>query len=50
MQRGESGNPFDSDGKDNQLDPRGFVVNLDRDTLYSSWFELADAGANPGLP
>lgn len=44
MQRGESGNPFGADGADNQLDPRGYVVNLDRDTLYSSWFDLADTG------
>lgn len=42
MQRGESGNPFGGAGADNQLDPRGFAVNLDRDTLYSSWFDLAD--------
>ena len=44
MQRGESGNPFGADGVDSQLDPRGFVANLDRDTLYSSWFDLADSG------
>lgn len=43
MQRGESGNPFGSDD-DGQLDPRGFSVTLDRDTLYSSWFQLADTG------
>ncbi len=43
MQRGESGNPFGGDD-DGQLDPRGFSVTLDRDTLYSSWFQLADTG------
>ena len=43
MHREQSGNPFgDNDG--NELDPRGFSVNLDKDTLYSSWFQLADAG------
>lgn len=46
MQRGESGNPFGGEGAENQLDPRGFAVNLDRDTLYSSWFDLADTGEN----
>ncbi len=44
MQRGESGNPFGGDD-DGQLDPRGYSVTLDRDTLYSSWFQLADTGA-----
>jgi len=44
MQRGENGNPFGGDD-DGQLDPRGFSVTLDRDTLYSSWFQLADTGA-----
>ena len=43
MQREESGNPFGGDD-DGQLDPRGFSVTLDRDTLYSSWFQLADTG------
>ncbi|DBA71146.1 hypothetical protein WJX79_000852 [Trebouxia sp. C0005] len=41
MQRGESGNPFGGDD-DSQLDPRGYSITLDRDTLYSSWFQLAD--------
>ena len=42
MHREQSGNPFGED--EQQLDPRGFSVTLDRDTLYSSWFQLADAG------
>lgn len=42
MHREQSGNPFGDDAQ--QLDPRGFSVTVDRDTLYSSWFQLADAG------
>ncbi|KAL3143092.1 hypothetical protein ABBQ38_003366 [Trebouxia sp. C0009 RCD-2024] len=41
MHREQSGNPFGDDAQ--QLDPRGFSVTVDRDTLYSSWFQLADA-------
>ena len=43
MHREQSGNPFGED--EPQLDPRGFSVTIDRDTLYSSWFQLADAGS-----
>ena len=42
MHREQSGNPFGEDAQ--QLDPRGFSVTLERDTLYTSWFQLADAG------
>lgn len=44
MRRGESGNPFGGDDEA-QLDPRGFSATLDKDTLYSSWFQLADTGS-----